>query len=135
MLPYVLGDDNLGFRSNGSKFVILAEPETISIQGQAAAFPRADQIETFHRGNGVTVYRVIVDHQFTTIGERTRFQHRIASHFTEAGILEILHDSGGVDTLECVLQNIQKVAANGLSLTLAFSFLGGLIEPGPVNTV
>lgn len=133
-LPYVLADDSLGFRSNGSKFVVLAEPESITFQNQAAAYPRADEIETFRRGNAATIYRVIVDYQFSSIGDRTRFQHRVADYFTEAGILEILHDKGGIDALECVLQTIQKVAANGLSLTLQFTFLGGLITAGPANT-
>lgn len=131
----VLGDDSLGFRAAGTKFVLVAEPEGISFQAQAAAYPRAEQVETFARKNQQTAYRVIIDYQFRTVGERTRFQHRVAQGLVREGILEIQHDNGGMDAMEAVLLGIQKVGSNGVALVLQFSFLGGAFTPGPASNL
>lgn len=127
----VLGDDNLGFREAGSKFIIECGPEGEQWLNQTAAYPGADEIETFDRGNKQTAYRVIVDYQFATLGAAQKFRHNIGNDLEGAGILEITFDGGGQVSLQAVLNGIQKAGGIGLNFVLSYSFLGGRFTRGP----
>ncbi len=131
----VLGDDALGFRQAGSKFIKGCWPESVTWQNQPAAYPGADTIDTFGRGNLSTVYTVIVDLQFATIGQRTAFEHRHANDLANEGTLEILHDAGGVDAMTAVIQSVQFTERNGLSVTVHYTFLGGVFSKGPASNL
>ncbi len=129
----VLGDDSLGFRAAGSKFIIEAGPTSEQWLNQSVARPGAAEIKTFDRKNKQTAYVVIVDYQFSSLGASQKFRHAIGNDMSGGGVLEISHDGGGQDSLEAVLTGIDLVSGHGLNLVLRYTFLGGAFFKGPAS--
>ena len=131
----VLGDDALGFRSAGSKFILSAGPTAVQFISEAVAYPRAEEIATFGRGNAQTSYAALIDYQFATVGACSQFLHRIGTDLDGAGVLEVTHDGGGQDSMEAICTAIQRVQRDGAMLVLSYTFLGGLFTKGPASNL
>lgn len=127
----VLGDDALGLRVNGSKVIVSAGPVSHQWQNQPAAYPDAEDVEHFDRGNCQTVYAAIIDYQFDTIGKCDQWLYDVANQFDGGGTLEVTFDGGGQSSMEAVIDSIQRVSRAGCCLVLQYTFLGGRFSAGP----
>lgn len=125
----VLGDNTRNTRGPGSKLIISARP-AFTAQAQAAAYPRAETVETFARGNIATGIAITVLYEFRSFGECTRFTFDLANYVPTPGILEIAHLGGGASTMQAVCTGAEALSQDGCTAVVQYNFTGGRFTKG-----
>lgn len=125
--PVVLADDSIG-RGDGSMRLLSLVPGFRRV-AQLAAYPRAEAVETFDRGNLVSTVSAIVAYEFGSVGESARYLLRLGALLSGKGTLRIDHDDGGSDRLpDAVWETMEPSPQIGVSCNVRFTFVGGALD-------
>jgi hypothetical protein len=129
----VLGDNTRNTRGPGSKLIVSSRPG-FQAQAQVAAYPRAEIVETFSRGNIQTGIAITILYEFQNHGECTRFTFDLGNYLAIPGVLDITHTGGGSSVMEGVFTGADVAQQEGASALVNFTFTGGRFTKGQTTT-
>jgi hypothetical protein len=93
---------------------------------ETVAYPRAESVDHFARGNAASAFSFVVLYEFATVSACAQWTIAIGDLLAGKGDLQISHDGGGQDELNgCVWQRIQPLAKTGIIVPIEFTFIGG----------